>query len=184
VSLGSKTRKEPVFSVGMETSGLSLLENTTSLAGSWDAVLSSCPDTMYLVSVFSCLDTVLRSLSDTTLHSLSSTSLASCLGTIFVLIAAGLCDRLAGSGGDVLAVLLIHILLLTSLLLLVDTNLTSELVLDFSDELPISPGNGLDLVGHLHILLLPLLPHGLPGDGLHAVEPLPMGHKLLGNSRS
>ena len=52
VSLGNITRKVPVFSVGMETSGLPLLENTTSLAGSWEAVLkSNWPDTMYFVAV-------------------------------------------------------------------------------------------------------------------------------------
>ena len=52
VSLGSITRKDPVFSVGIDTSGLPLLEKTITLDGSWEAVeKSSCPETIYFEAV-------------------------------------------------------------------------------------------------------------------------------------
>jgi hypothetical protein len=38
----------------------------------------------------------------------------------------------------------------------------------------------LDLVGPILGLLMPLLPHGLPEDNFHALEPFMMGHELLG----
>merc|ERR1719500_2142806 len=89
---------------------------------------------------------------------------------LHVVSAAGLSDRLAGGGRDVLALLLIHILgylvrlLLTSLLLLVDTNLASDFVLDILALLVRDRATDL----HISVAADILSDHGgyLPGDSL------------------
>jgi hypothetical protein len=97
---------------------------------------------------------------------------------LHIVITAGLSDRLAGGGGDVLAVLRVDILgylmrlLFTSLFRLIDANLTCDMVLDVltllmghrATDLNISVGADIlgDYVGNLSGYLVTLLPWNIP----------------------